>query len=439
MRILRSNADPRIRTFPVSAPTSRTLACEGGGSGECSFTHTRSPKGPQPWVGRLPGSLHVQTRDAGGLTRPPPPAGTGMVGVLAPSQVRGFRGDTVKLPCIPQPEQNVQGTQGTWTRAEPAGDPRSVAIFHPPQGASFSEPGRLEFAATSLGQELLDAWLVVRRRRGEDQANYTCQSATLRRAAGAPGPGPACSARGRGADLGSELGHPVPSVSPPPLRLRCLLNDFRLEVTRPLFSSCQLRLEPVPGARCISSRGRPPAQIPWSSHLGGKANNSQEPGAPAWLVCHYQPLHLNSPKPGRRPSEPTCLFPPEPPEVSISGYNDHWYLGRREAGLNCDVCGSCPRSRGVHALSHLTNPEHGIQRSLPVFYHANATAVAALDYPPLSMSPLPPSAVAQGTLFLIHTVDEAINTTFIALGTGQAELTVLVRGEEPPEWGDQRD
>ncbi|KAI5213528.1 Carcinoembryonic Antigen-Related Cell Adhesion Molecule 19 [Manis pentadactyla] len=44
------------------------------------------------------------------------------------------------------------------------------------------------------------------------------------------------------------------------------------------------------------------------------------------------------------------------------------------------------------------------------------------------MSPLPPSAVAQGTLFLIHTVDEAINTTFIILGTGQAELTVLVRG-----------
>lgn len=77
-----------------------------------------------------------------------------------------------------------------------------MAIFHPTQGASFSKPGRLEFEATSLGQELLDAWLVVRRLRGEDQANYTCQSAALRRAAGGTGPGPACSARGRGAEEG---------------------------------------------------------------------------------------------------------------------------------------------------------------------------------------------------------------------------------------------
>ncbi|KAI5933612.1 Poliovirus receptor [Manis javanica] len=66
-----------------------------------------------------------------------------------------------------------------------------------------------------------------------------------------------------------------------------------------MHSTSMLCLEPVPEARCMSSRGRPPSQIPWSSHLGGKANNSQELGLLAWLACHYQRLHLNSPKPGR--------------------------------------------------------------------------------------------------------------------------------------------
>lgn len=59
------------------------------------------------------------------------------------------------------------------------------------------------------------------------------------------------------------------------------------------------------------------------------------------------------------------------------------------------------------------------------------------------MGPLPSSAVAQGTQLLIRSVDESINTTFIcyvtnALGTGKAEVTVMLRGEEPPGWGEQR-
>lgn len=72
--------------------------------------------------------------------------------------------------------------------------------------------------------------------------------------------------------------------------------------------------------------------------------------------------------------------------------------------------------------------------------HAVSLPHLSLPHPsvsPRTMGPLPPSAVAQDTQLLIHTVDESINTTFVcsvtnALGTGQAELTVLVRGEEPP-------
>ena len=107
------------------------------------------------------------------------PAGTGTVGVLAPAQVRGFLGDTATLPCHlqPPPEQDALVTLVTWLRREPAGGARSVAVFHPTQGPSFPEPGRLEFVAARPGEKLRNASLAVRDLRAEDEANYTCQFA----------------------------------------------------------------------------------------------------------------------------------------------------------------------------------------------------------------------------------------------------------------------
>lgn len=71
-----------------------------------------------------------------------------------------------------------------------------------------------------------------------------------------------------------------------------------------------------------------------------------------------------------------------------------------------------------------------------------------MSLPHSSVSPritgsLPSSAVTKGNQLQIHPVDELINTTFIcsvtnALGTGRAELPILLRGEEPPGWGEQR-
>ncbi|KAB0398601.1 hypothetical protein E2I00_009955, partial [Balaenoptera physalus] len=70
------------------------------------------------------------------------------------------------------------------------------------------------------------------------------------------------------------------------------------------------------------------------------------------------------------------------------------------------------------------------------------TLTVPCEWTQVTMGPLPPSAVAQGARLLIHTVDESINTTFIclvtnALGTGQAEVTVLVTGlpREPSHSG----
>ncbi|XP_033621731.1 poliovirus receptor homolog [Fukomys damarensis] len=87
------------------------------------------------------------------------------------------------------------------------------------------------------------------------------------------------------------------------------------------------------------------------------------------------------------------------PEVSISGYDHNWYLGRSEVTLNCNV---------------RSNPE-------PRDVVWNTTT-----------GTLPLSAEPQKRQLLIRTIDESINTTFVCLatnsvGTGQGKLTVLLQ------------
>ncbi|KAF3814688.1 hypothetical protein GH733_016964 [Mirounga leonina] len=292
----------------------------------------------------------------------PAEAGPGTVGVVAPAQMRGLLGDTVELPCKLQPlEHEVRVTQVTWTRRDAAGDDLNVAVFHPTQGPSFPEPGRLEFVAARPGEELRDGSLALRGLRADDEANYTCRFAMF--------PEGSRSAR---------------------TWLRVLAQPENKAETQEVPLS-PLSPDPVPVARCVSSEGRPPARISWS-HLDGQANESQVPGhlPGTFTVISLLTLTPSSQTDGKTVictvehesfKEPVLLSVtlamPYPPEVSISGYDDNWTKG-----------------------------------------------------------PLPPSAVAQGSRLLIQTVDESINTTFIcrvtnALGTGQAELTILVR-EEPP-------
>ncbi|XP_011830522.1 PREDICTED: poliovirus receptor homolog [Mandrillus leucophaeus] len=62
-------------------------------------------------------------------------------------------------------------SQLTWSRH---GESGSMAVFHPTQGPSYSEPKRLEFVATRLGTELRDASLRMFGLRVEDEGSYTC-------------------------------------------------------------------------------------------------------------------------------------------------------------------------------------------------------------------------------------------------------------------------
>nr|XP_054106028.1 poliovirus receptor isoform X3 [Callithrix jacchus]XP_054106029.1 poliovirus receptor isoform X3 [Callithrix jacchus] len=312
--------------------------------------------------------------------------GTGDIVLKAPTQVHGFLGDSVTLPCYLQlPSTEVTHvSQLTWTRLS---DSRSVAVFHHTQGPNYPESERREFVAARLGAELRDASLRVFELRAEDEGNYTCLFVMF--------------------PQGSRS-----AVT--------WLRVFAKPQNTAEAQKVQLTGEPVPVARCVSTGSRPPARITWHSDLGGMANMSQEPGLLSGTVT-VTSLWILVPSSQVDGKNVTCKVEQEsfqtpqlltvnltvyyPPEVSISGYDGNWYLGQTEASLTCDA---------------RSNPE-------PTGYEWSTT-----------MGPLPPSAMAQGAQLLIHPVDKSINTTFIcnvtsALGARQAELTVQVKEGPPSE------
>ncbi|XP_016047943.1 poliovirus receptor homolog isoform X2 [Erinaceus europaeus] len=339
---------------------------------------------PQPWPPRL--SLLSLL-----LTWAPSGAGARKVEVQAPPQVRGLLGDAVHLPCLLQPlEPGVQVTQLTWMRRDPGGAARNVAVFHPQRGPSFPEPGRWAFAAARTSTELRDGSLDLSALRATDEANYTCEFATFPQGSG--------SAR---------------------TWLRVLAKPENKAEIQPVPLGPQ-SLGPVPVARCVSSGGRPPPQISWLSAPDWGVNESQVPGP---LPGTVTVISLLMAKPSSKVDgrNVTCnvthesleeprqlsltLEVPYFPEVSISGYDDNWYLGQREAVLSCDV---------------RSNPE-------PTSYNWSTTEGS-----------LPAFAEAQDSQLLIHLEDKPINMTFIcqatnALGSNTAKQSILVRAP-PKEW-----
>ncbi|XP_012888017.1 PREDICTED: nectin-2 isoform X1 [Dipodomys ordii] len=299
-------------------------------------------------------------------------------------EVRGLLGGAVELPChLLSHSPGVRITQVTWQLLNSA-----VAAFHPSYGVHFPNPqstkDRLSFvrAGDDAQSDLRDATLVIQELKVEDEGNYTCEFATFP------------NGTRRGVTWLRVIAQPENHAE-------------AQEVT--------LSLEPMPVARCVATGGRPPAQISWISTLeGGEARDSQAPGPytgtvtvtsrytlvpsgrtdGAKITCRVE--HESFDKPVLLPVTLAVRYPPE---VSISGYDDNWYLGRTEASLTC---------------SARSNPE-------PTGY----------DWSTVS-GMFPTSAVVQGPRLLVHSVDREVNTTFIctvtnAVGTGRAEQVIVLR------------
>ncbi|XP_072872398.1 poliovirus receptor isoform X5 [Chlorocebus sabaeus] len=267
-----------------------------------------------------------------------PPPGTGDIIVQAPTQVPGFLGDSVTLPCylqVPGMEE-THVSQLTWSRH---GESGSMAVFHQTQGPNYSEPKRLEFVAARLGTELRDASLRMFGLRVEDEGNYTCLFVTFPQGS-------------RSVDIW----------------LRVLAKPQNTAEVQKV----QLTGKPVPVARCVSTGGRPPAHITWHSDLGGMPNTSQAPGflsgtvtvTSLWILVPSSQVdgksvtckveHESFEKPQLLTVNLTVYYPPE---VSISGYDNNWYLSQNEATLTCDAR-SNPEPTGYNWSTDRVSPHY---------------------------------------------------------------------------------
>ncbi|XP_048185943.1 poliovirus receptor homolog [Perognathus longimembris pacificus] len=359
-------------------------------------------------------------------------AGTQMVGVQVPTQVQGFLGKSVTLSCRlqPPPGASIQMSQITWMKQ---GAEQSIAVFHPVQGFFYQDPKRMKFLAVEQGTNLPDASLELSALGIEDEANYTCSYAVFPQGSGSAStwlqvvappnisasalqaPPPLCCV--------SSSGHPTTSAP-----ADCVSWEASLSSTPapPLRGPCVFPWElpagsapaPVPVVQCQAHGGRPPARLSWSTHLNGTTTSTRVPGPQPGTVSV---ISLFSAVPSSRVDgkvvtcvvehqtlEEPLLVPVNvtahyPPEVSITGYDYNWFIGRPEVTLNCHI------------------------QSNPKYTHFNWTTTSGT---------LPRSAQVQGTQLHITIVDEAINTTFIcsatnAMGTGQGKETIIL-GERPP-------
>uniref|UniRef100_A0A8C8TQG7 Poliovirus receptor n=1 Tax=Peromyscus maniculatus bairdii TaxID=230844 RepID=A0A8C8TQG7_PERMB len=290
------------------------------------------------------------------------------------------------LVCSLTPTENeITVTQVTWMKKNQDGSRSTVAVFHPKKGPSITDPERVQFLASTLDRDSRNASLAMSHLRAEDEGVYECQFATF------------------------PSGSKSASIS-----LKVLARPTT--TAEALKPAPTLKLQEV--AKCISTGGRPAPRIHWLSNLNGSIHETREPGPQqgTYTVTSVFSLVPSSQADGKNItcrvdhesfSEPdlqtVTLSLPYPPEVSISGYDNNWYVGRTDVALTCDA-----RSK----------PE-------PSIYEWST-----------STGPLPNTTEAWGSRLLIATVDMNTmhNVTFICnatnpLGSGQNQITVLVTGE----------
>lgn len=298
--------------------------------------------------------------------------------------VQGNLGDTKILPChLSRPNPNSKLIQITWMRQERSGASRKVAVFHPQRGPNISNSDRVEFVVLGKGQDLqlntsLDVSLRVKGLLAQDEAIYICEVAFF------------------------------PDGSPPSKQVQLQVISKAENKIQPLEVTQSPK--PMAVASCISTGGRPPANISWISALGGKNNQSQEPGPLPGTVTVISHLIL-TPSSELNNKTVTCQVEQEKqnlvklsvnlsvlyaPQVNISQSDDIEEQDHNQVTLTCDAHG---------------NPK-------PEGYNWSTTT-----------GPLPPYAEPQGARLLLQRSEEPINITFICLVSnplGMAQATKRV-------------
>ncbi|XP_050786797.1 nectin-2 isoform X2 [Gopherus flavomarginatus] len=294
------------------------------------------------------------------------------------NEVTGYVGDEAMLQCLfPATSPDIKVSQVTWMK-EMGGKKQNVAVYLPDHKPNFplDNSGRIRF----LNVSLQDATLIIQPLRMSDEGTYVCEFATY--------------------PHGNEDGITTLSILARPTNTA--------ESRKVVVGNTT-----IPVAVCTSANGKPPAHIKWLATLPGSYNASEVtngdgtvtvtsqfnmvPTAAAdqqQITCVISQRTLAAPE-----NIPVTLSVLYPPQVTIDGYDDNWYVSRSEATLRCTAKG---------------NPK-------PTHYSWSTPS-----------GPLPTTVQVQGDRLVVQSVDVAVNTTFIchvtnSVGTTRVEQTVLVR------------
>ncbi|XP_064884102.1 nectin-2-like isoform X1 [Oncorhynchus nerka] len=341
-------------------------------------------------------------------------------------EVMSYPSQAVNLRCAFADAGGIQLTQVSWIYEPKEGERLNIAVYHPKFGASFpTSPlkGRVRF--TTEPPSLSNPSIQISDVKMSDEGKYICEYATYP------------SGNEQGVTSLVMLGRTVCVFCFPSLCIHVLLciceyatypsgNEQGVTslvmLAKPrnsasgvtvIASTVAAGAKPVVVARCESADGRPAARIAWVTAVNGNATSASTAGADNTVTVSSQ--YMLVPTAADNGKDISCLVShrtqakPEsflmklaieyPPQVTIVGYDNNWYMGRTNVALTCQAT---------------ANP-------IPT----------TITWKTMS-GQMPDTVQVKENVLTVLKVDEQANTTFVCevknrLGTGKDQVTVMVR------------
>ncbi|XP_053287874.1 nectin-2 isoform X2 [Pleuronectes platessa] len=318
-------------------------------------------------------------------------AGHGVAGqrVKVEAEVLSYPGQTVNLRCAFTDATGIQLTMVTWIYEPKEGDRINIAVFHPKFAPNYPDSpmkGRVSFSPST--PELASPSIQISEVRMTDEGRYICEYATY--------------------PIGNEQGI-----------------TYLIMLAKPQNSASIVTVEagtkPVVVARCESVDGLPASQISWVTTANGNGTSVTKDGKDntVTMISEYVMVPtaadngkdiscvVNHRTQVKAESFPLKLAVQYPPQVTIEGYDNNWYMGRTNVVLTCQA------SSNPIPISVLWKTMSGV---------------------------MPDTVQITDNKLKVLKVDEAVNTTFVCevknrIGTTRDQITANVRDTRLPEKG----
>ncbi|XP_040021707.2 nectin-2 isoform X2 [Gasterosteus aculeatus] len=296
-------------------------------------------------------------------------------------EVSSYPGQTVNLRCAFTDATGIQLTMVTWIYEPKGGERTNIAVFHPSFAPNYPDSpvkGRVSFSPSP--SSMSSPSIAITDVRMTDEGKYICEYASY--------------------PSGNEQGitHLVMLAKP----------QNSASIVTVLAGST-----PVVVARCESVDGRPPAEISWVTVVNGNATTQKNTGADNTVTVTSE--YRMVPTAADNGKDLSCVVghrtqvKPEsfllklaiqyPPQVTIVGYDNNWYMGRTNGILTCNAVGNPPPT--------------------------------TTQWKTMS-GEMPELAQITNNVLKVLKVDDSVNTTFVCevsnrIGTGRDQVTVVVR------------